>query len=471
MVLDETEWNTQKIPRVNKSKEIFASDVTRPWEYREKQLQGLIKFLDTEKEAIFKALDEDLGRVVLEATTEWVNCRNQITHMLKNGKKLMKKEKVSGGMINMANTCYRIPEPLGTTLIMGAWNYPFDLTIGPLCGAIAAGNTAIVKPSELSAASANLMMEKLPQYIDSEAFPVFVEGPEGSGRLLKERYDMIFFTGGTHIGKIVMKAAAEHLTPVILELGGKNPTWIDESANFSMVAHRLMFGKCINSGQICISPNYVMCKSAVKDKLVEAIKIVMKEWYDDNPAKSNSYSGKMISQRHYQRLQNLLKETNGDIVIGGKTKDDGNYIEPTVVVNVKMDDALLRDELFGPILPIVEVKDINEAIKIVRADEKPLASYCFAQDNKIIDKWVQSISSGGMCINDTIMQVAVENLPFGGVGHSGMGAYHGNKSFECFSHYKSVLQSGTPQFLLKTRSAPYGADVKNAKTFEKLALN
>ena len=170
---------------------------------------------------------------------------------------------------------------------MGAWNYPFDLTIGPLCGAIAAGNTAVVKPSELSAASANLMMEKLPQYIDSEAFPVFVEGPEGSGRLLKERYDMIFFTGGTHIGKIVMKAAAEHLTPVILELGGKNPTWIDESANFSMVAHRLMFGKCINSGQICISPNYVMCKSAVKDKLVEAIKTVMKEWYDDNPEKSN----------------------------------------------------------------------------------------------------------------------------------------------------------------------------------------
>jgi len=471
MSLDENEWATVKIPRLNKAKEKFDCGTTLSWEWREKQLQGLRKFLDDEKANIFKALHKDLGRVPLEATTEWVNARNQVTYMIKNGKKLMKKQKVSGGMMHMANSCYRHPEPLGTALIMGAWNYPFDLTVGPLCGAICAGNTAIVKPSEVSANSAELIKEKLPKYIDTECFPVFVEGPEGSARLLKERYDIIFFTGGTHIGKIVMKAAAEHLTPVILELGGKNPCWVDESANFNNVPSRLMFGKCINSGQICISPNYVMCTAATKKKLIDSIKSLMTEWYNNDPLISDSYSGKMVSKRHYDRLVKMLNETKGTIEIGGKTIDDKTYIEPTIVSNVQLDDALMQDEIFGPILPIIEVESLDAALKIIKKGEKPLASYCFADDKKVIAKWVTSVSSGGMCINDTIMQVSAESLPFGGVGHSGMGAYHGDDSFKVFSHYKSVLESSTPQFLMKQRSAPYGADESAVKMFEKLALH
>lgn len=469
MSLDEHEWTSVKIPQVLAAKAKFDSGVTRPWEWREKQLIGIRDFLDKEKAAIFKALDDDLGRVPLEATTEWINARNQVQCMLKNGKKLMKKSKVSSPMMHLANSSYRYPEPLGTALIMGAWNYPIDLTLGPLAGAIAAGNTAVVKPSEIAGASAALMAERLPKYIDNEAFPIFVEGPEGSSRLLKERYDMIFFTGGTHIGKIVMRAAAEHLTPVVLELGGKNPVWIDQTANFNVTASRLMFGKCINSGQICIAPNYVMCTPETEKKLVETIKTLMTEWYAEGPQASTSYSGKMVSQRHYDRLKNLISETKGTVVIGGKTVDEGRFIEPTVVTNVKLDDPLMKDEIFGPILPIIQVESLEEALKIIKSDEKPLASYCFADDKKVVEKWIQNVSSGGMCINDTIMQISNENLPFGGVGHSGMGAYHGLESFRVFSHYKSVLEQNTPQFLLKTRSAPYGADEKAIKAFEKIA--
>jgi len=471
MSMDDHEWEKIKIPKVNVAKEKFDSGLTKPWEWREKQLIGLRNFLDQEKDAIFKALDADLGRVPLEATVEWVNCRNQIQCMLKNGKKMMKKQKVSSPMMHLANTCYRQPEPLGTALIMGAWNYPFDLTLGPLSGAIAAGNTAIVKPSEVSAASGALMAEKLGNYIDTDAFPVFVEGPEGSSRLLKERYDIIFFTGGTHIGKIVMRAAAEHLTPVVLELGGKNPVWIDQTANFNVTASRLMFGKCINSGQICIAPNYVMCTKEVEVKLVETIKKLMEDWYKNDPQASDSYSGKMVSQRHYDRLAGMLKETKGTVAIGGKTIDEGRYIEPTVLTNVKLDDPVMKDEIFGPIMPIINVDNLDEALKIIKKEEKPLASYCFADDKKVCEKWIQNVSSGGMCINDTIMHISNENLPFGGVGHSGMGAYHGVESFKVFSHYKSVLEQNTPQFLMKTRSAPFGADAKTIKAFEKIAMD
>jgi len=267
-----------------------------------------------------------------------------------------------------------------------------------------------------------------------------------------------------------MKAAAEHLTPCILELGGKNPVWIDQTANFNVTASRLMFGKCINSGQICISPNYIMCTKEVEVKLVETIKKTMEDWYKNDPKASDSYSGKMVSKRHYDRLAGLLKETKGTVAIGGKTIDDGRYIEPTVLTNVKLDDPIMRDEIFGPIMPIINVESLDEALKIIKKEEKPLASYCFADDKKVIEKWVQNVSSGGMCINDTIMHISNEHLPFGGVGHSGMGAYHGIESFKVFSHYKSVLEQNTPQFLLKTRSAPFGADQKTIKAFEKIAM-
>lgn len=463
-------WD-EKIAKIQKAKEVFSSGVTSEWSWRKNQLNQMNKFLDTEKEGMKACLEADLGRVPLEFSIEWVNSKNAVTFMLNNGEKLMKREKVSGGIVNIANTLYRKPEPLGTALIMGAWNYPFDSTLNPLIGAIGAGNTVVVKPSEISRQSAEFMFNKLPDYLDKDAFPVFLEGPEGSARLLKERYDLIFFTGGTEIGKIVMRAAADHLTPVILELGGKNPTWVDESTDMASTAKRLMYGKVINSGQICISPNYVLCTKSTKEKLVAELHIVMKEWYDNNPKDSACYSGKMVSPRHFERLVGLLNDTKGKIEIGGGSDESSQYIEPTVVTDVDIDDILMKDELFGPILPIIEVDGFNDAIKLIKTQEKPLAAYCFAKDKNIIRRYVEEVTSGGMCINDTIMHITPETLPFGGVGQSGMGAYHGKTSFEAFSHYKSVLESGTPQMMLNLRSAPHSADQNNVANLEKMMLH
>jgi len=470
MTGSELTWE-QKVEKINKSKEVFKTGVTRDWAWREKHLKQLEQFLINEKEEMRKALDEDLGRPALEFALEWVNTKNAIQYQLKNGKKMMKNVSVSngtGGMVNIPNTLYRHPEPLGTVLVMGAWNYPFDLVLNPLAGAIGAGNTAVVKPSEVAKASAKLMMEKLPKYLDNDAFPVFVEGPEGSSKLLKERYDLIFFTGGTNIGRIVMKAAAEYLTPVILELGGKNPCWIDKTCDMKNAARRLMYGKTINSGQICISPNYVLCENETKKKLLDELKLVIKEWYDESPTASPCYSGKMIHDRHFNRLVSMIDNTKGKLEIGGKSDESKRFIEPTVVSGVKMDDILMKDEIFGPILPIIDVKDFDEALSLIKMEEKPLAAYCFAKDKKVISRYVNEVTSGGMCINDTIMHIAPDSLPFGGVGNSGMGAYHGAKSFECFSHYKSVMESGTPQFMLAKRSAPFSADEKSSAFMERM---
>lgn len=459
------DWAT-KLAKVNKSKLIFKSGITRSWEWREKNLKQLNKFLDDEKAGIQKCIEADLGRPVLEFTIEWMNMKNAISYMLKNGPSMMKDQKVSGGLMNMTNSLFRHPEPLGTVLIMGAWNYPFDLVLNPLVGAIGAGCTAIIKPSEISKTSSQFMYDVLPKYLDPEAFPVFVEGPEGSSKLLKERYDLIFFTGGTKIGKIVMKAAAEFLTPVVLELGGQNPCWVDDGYDLNLAAKRILFGKVINSGQICISPNYLLCTKDTRDKLIPELKKIFKEFYPEGPKPSPCYSGKMISERHYARLVKLLENTKGKIVHGGNVDPTTCFIEPTVVTDVKMDDCLMEEELFGPILPVITVDDFDAALDIIHSLEKPLASYCFASNRKIINRWVNEVSSGGMCINDTIMHISPETLPFGGVGESGMGAYHGKYSFQTFTHYKSVMDVGTPQFLLKRRSAPFSNDPSNAAQFE-----
>ncbi|CBY40459.1 unnamed protein product [Oikopleura dioica] len=463
----DAEW-AAKLAKINKSKAVFKSGVTRSWEWREQQLKQFVKFLDNEKETIRDAITADLGRPHLEFTIEWMNMKNAVNFMLKNGKSLMKDEKVSGGMMNMTNSLFRHPEPLGTVLIMGAWNYPFDQgsKFWPKVDCESAGCTAIVKPSEVAKASSKVIFDVLPKYLNSDAFPVFVEGPEGATRMLKERYDLIFFTGGTKIGKIVYKAAAEHLTPCILELGGQNPCWVDEGYDLNLAAKRILFGKVINSGQICISPNYLLCTKATRERLVPELKKIFKEFYPEGPKISDCYSGKMVTERHYKRLVGLLEKTKGKIVHGGNFDEKTCYIEPTVVVDVTMDDILMEEELFGPILPIVTVDNFDDALEKVHSLEKPLAAYCFAHDKKIINRWVTEVSSGGMCINDTIMHISPETLPFGGIGESGIGAYHGKTSFQTFSHYKSVMDVGTPQFLLKKRSAPYSNDPANSAQFE-----
>jgi aldehyde dehydrogenase (NAD+) len=320
-----------------------------------------------------------------------------------------------------------------------------------LVGAIASGNCTIIKPSELAPHTSNLITELIHKYFDPEYITVVPGAVETSQQLLAEKFDHILFTGGTAIGKIVMEAAAKHLTPVTLELGGKSPCIIDTDINLEHTAKRIIWGKFINAGQTCIAPDYLLVDAKIKPNLVNALQKCLKEFYGENPAKSPDYA-RIIHQKHFDRLAYLLK--CGKVIIGGETNREELYIAPTLLENVSLEDAVMQEEIFGPILPIIEYTDINEAITLINSRPKPLALYLFSQNKNLQNRILQETSSGGICINDTVMQVAVSSLPFGGVGDSGMGSYHGKAGFDTFSHDKSVLQNSF-RLDINWRYAPY----------------
>ncbi|MBB3062945.1 aldehyde dehydrogenase family protein [Microbulbifer rhizosphaerae] len=430
----------------------FRSGTTADLAWRRQQLSQLRRMLSDNEEQFLQALREDLNKAPQEGyTTEVSALYGDIDHALKYLKKWAGKRRVSTPVIAQPGRSYIQPEPLGVVLIIGAWNYPLQLLLSPLVPAIAAGNCAVVKPSELAPATSKLVTELLPRYLDNDAFAC-VEGavPETTA-LLEQRWDHILYTGGGAVGKIVMNAAARHLTPVTLELGGKSPCIVADDANIDVAARRIAWGKFTNAGQTCVAPDYLLCTKATADRLLPAIEKAVREMFGDDPGRSADY-GRIVNRRHAQRLADYLAD--GDVVFGGRVEIENRYVAPTVLRNVGVQAPVMQEEIFGPMLPVIELEDFGQVEAFVNGREKPLALYVFTRNEHLADRILSHCSSGNACVNDCMMFMTAHDLPFGGVGPSGMGAYHGEHGFKTFSHFKAVMKRSY-LFDLDLRYAPF----------------
>lgn len=430
----------------------FKSNATRDIAWRVQQLKQVKQLVIDNEAALLKALETDLQKPAQEAwITELSYITGDVDHVLKHLKKWAKPRKVRTPIVVFPGKSFIKPEPLGSVLVMGAWNYPVQLVFAPLVAVIAAGNCAVIKPSDLAPAVSAVIAELIPKYLDNNAFAV-VEGaiPETTA-LLELPFDHIMYTGNGAVGRIVMAAAAKHLTPVTLELGGKSPVYFDKSADLKIAAQRLAWGKWMNAGQTCIAPDYILTTKEMVEPLVNALTKQIDEMFSQDPSTHDSY-GRIVNQRHTERLSTYLD--SGEVVHGGSFDIEKKYFEPTIVVNPKLDSKLMSEEIFGPIFPIITVDNYLAAKDLVVDREKPLAAYIFTKDKAQQKDWINTISSGSQCVNDVIMFNAVPDLPFGGTGPSGMGQYSGKSGFDNFSHLKSVLKR---PFLkdLPVRFAPY----------------
>lgn len=424
--------------QVAQVKGVFAAGRTRDLNWRINQLQRLKALMQENAKAIQQALNEDLGKSPEEAWIAEVGFSiSDVDHTVKHLKKWARPRKVSTPLAAQPGKSYLQPEPLGTVLIIGAWNYPFQLVIAPLIAAIAAGNCAVIKPSELSAKIAALLADLIPQYLDKEAFVVINGAVEETTELLKQPFDHFFYTGGEAVGKIVMRAAAEFLAPVTLELGGKSPCIVDSSCNLEVTAARIVWGKWMNAGQTCVAPDYVLVEKGFEDKLVAALIKKIEAFYSKDPAKSKDY-GRIVNQRHLGRLQSYLQ--NQQVIYGGQVDEQDRYLAPTLVKQPDLESPLMQEEIFGPILPIVTLDKISDAIGLINQRAKPLALYVFTKDNDLEERVLNETSAGSVGVNDGMMFMLNPELPFGGVGNSGMGAYHGRFGFDTFSHLKAVMK-------------------------------
>nr|CAH7750706.1 unnamed protein product [Callosobruchus chinensis] len=415
----------------------FNSGNTKPYEFRLKQLQGLHKLLEDNEKALSNAIIQDLRKPQFEALLyEVIYTKNEVLSTIYNLKEWMKPTKPSKPLPFIMDEVLIQPEPYGVSLIIGAWNYPVMLVLIPLAGAIAAGNAAVIKPSEVAPHTADLLKELIPKYLDSEYYKVYCGGIPETTELLEQRFDYIFYTGNCQVGKVIHAAAAKHLTPVTLEMGGKCPVYIDQTADVEIVARRVLFGRFLNAGQSCIAPDYILCDKLTEQKFITAAKTILKEWYGENSKESPSY-GRIINERHFNRIVKLLEGAN--IAIGGSHDIKDLFIEPTIVTDVKATDPLMQEEIFGPILPIVTTDNASLAIDFINKREKPLALYLFSTCKTIHDLFLNYTSSGNMLINDTLMHFSCDTIPFGGVGNSGIGGYHGKFTFDTFSHPKGTV--------------------------------
>jgi len=434
----------------------FASGRTRPLAWRRKQIQGLLDMLANHEGEFIAALKADLGRPVVEAFAADIGIsRPHLKHLLANLDRWAKPEKVSPGFRSLPATAEIIKEPLGVALVISPWNYPIQLLVEPLAAALAAGNCVVAKPSELSPACTAVLARLIPQYVDNDAVIVVEGGVPETTALLEHAFDHILFTGSTNVGKVVMAAAAKHLTPVTLELGGKSPTIVAADADLKVAARRIVFGKCLNAGQTCIAPDYVLAEASIRDRLVDEIITALGVFYGRDIEHNDDY-GRIITERHHGRLMNLIGSSGGKIVCGGDGDVTTRYIAPTVIVDPDLSSKLMEEEIFGPVLPIIAVESIDEAIRFVNDRPKPLALYLFTADDALADDVLARTSSGGACINHCMVHLLPDDLPFGGVGPSGMGSYHGKASFDTFSHHRSVVRKSTrpdPSLLY----APYTA--------------
>ena len=422
----------------------FEAGRLRSLDDRRRQLAALRTMLDAEEDRFADALHADLGKSPFEAfTTEIGFTINEIDHALSNLDDWAAPSRVSVPLSLRPGRAEVRPEPLGTVLIIAPWNYPLQLVVAPLVAAIAAGNTAVLKPSEIAPATARAIAEVLPRYLDDEVVQVVLGAVAETTALLEQRWGHIFYTGNGTVGRIVMRAAAEHLTPVTLELGGKSPAIVDADADIEVSARRIAWGKFVNAGQTCVAPDYVLAHESIVDDLLAGLGSAVREFFGDDPSASADY-GRIVNERHHERLVGLLDGGGYEsVVTGGEHDATSRYLAPTVVSGVEPGAPLMQDEIFGPVLPVLTYSALDEAVSFVTARPKPLAMYVFSESDDTVDHLLDRISAGGATVNHVLLHLAVPDLPFGGVGESGLGAYHGERGFQTFSNLKPVLRRGT----------------------------
>ena len=426
---------------VNNQRDFFCTHATLDVEYRIKYLKRLRECITNHEQDILVALKEDLGKCEMEGYMCEVGLTlAELSNQLKHIRKWTKKKHYKTELTNAIAKSYSIREPYGVVLVMSPWKYPFMLTMEPLVGALAAGNTCVVKPSAYAPATSQVIADIISETFPPEYVITVQGGREENAALLEQRFDYIFFTGGVTVGKMVMEKAAAHLTPVTLELGGKSPCVVTKDANLKIAAKRIVFGKYLNCGQTCVAPDYLLIDEQIRDEFVDLLKKEIMSMYTEKPLNNPDY-GKIVNRKHFERLKGLMKDEK--IAFGGEVNEDTLQIAPTVLIDVTAEDAVMQEEIFGPILPVLTYKNPDEAEAFILEREKPLAFYLFTEDKETQKRFMNHISFGGGCINDTVMHLTSGEMGFGGVGNSGMGSYHGRKSFECFTHEKSILDKAT----------------------------
>ncbi|HCY8319754.1 TPA: aldehyde dehydrogenase [Staphylococcus aureus] len=448
------------------SKAFFNTQQTKDISFRKEQLKKLSKAIKSYESDILEALYTDLGKNKVEAyATEIGITLKSIKNARKELKNWTKTKNVDTPLYLFPTKSYIKKEPYGTVLIIAPFNYPFQLVFEPLIGAIAAGNTAIIKPSELTPNVARVIKRLINETFDANYIEVIEGGIEETQTLIHLPFDYVFFTGSENVGKIVYQAASENLVPVTLEMGGKSPVIVDETANIKVASERICFGKFTNAGQTCVAPDYILVHESVKDDLITALSKTLREFYGQNIQQSPDY-GRIVNLKHYHRLTSLLNSAQMNIVFGGHSDEDERYIEPTLLDHVTNDSAIMREEIFGPILPILTYQSLDEAIAFIHQRPKPLSLYLFSEDENATQRVINELSFGGGAINDTLMHLANPKLPFGGVGASGMGRYHGKYSFDTFTHEKSYIFKST-RLESGVHLPPYKGKFKYIKAFFK----
>ncbi len=438
---------------VKKQKSFFRSGKTKDLNFRIQQIKKLNQLVQQHEEEIYESLNRDLNKPHYESMmVETGPFYAEVKHTLKHIREWAAPEIVPTSLFNTPGASKIMREPYGNVVIIAPWNYPFQLTFSPLVGAMAAGNCAILKPSEHAPHTSAIIKKIINQHFDEGYIHVIEGGVKETQELLNERWDYIFYTGGPEVGRIIYQAAVKHLTPVTLELGGKSPCVVHKDADIKLAAKRIAWGKWINSGQTCLAPDYLFVHAEIKDKLVDALKNAVSSSYGNDPINSNDYC-KIINEKHYNRLKGYLND--GEIIFGGKYDDKKLKIEPTLLYNPPFHSTVMKEEIFGPILPVYTYNNMEEVIEFVNSREKPLATYLFSRSNAIQKQYLDQTSSGGVTINDTVLHISSSEMPFGGVGESGIGGYHGKYSFDTFSHKKSVLYRGPQPLDNYLRFPPY----------------
>ncbi len=441
-------------------RKFYRSGVTVPVKFRIAQLKKLYATVQKYETEIHDALKADLGKSRYEGfMCEFGLVLTEIRYMIKHTKRFARRKTVKTPPAQFHSHSYTQPVPYGNTLIMSPWNYPFLLTLDPLTAAIAAGNTAIVKPSAYSPATSAMVAKIIKECFPPEYVAVVMGGRAENSALLEQKFDFVFFTGSQAVGREVLRHTAEHLTPAVLELGGKSPCIVDATANIRLAAKRIVFGKYLNCGQTCVAPDYILCEHSVKDEFAAEVRKQIKLQYGENPLENKDY-GKIINEKHFARLCGLMDQSK--VIVGGQTNPDTCQIAPTVMDNVTDEDAVMGEEIFGPILPIITFDSFDKVVEELKNKDKPLALYLFSSDKKHIGHVTAELSYGGGCINDVVIHLATSEMGFGGVGESGMGAYHGKDGFDAFSHRKSIVDKKT-WLDLPMRYQPY-----QSKLYEKM---
>lgn len=422
-------------------RKFFRTGATLDVSFRLRMLKKLYASLKAHEADIAAALHEDLGKSEFESyMCETGMVLSEISYMLRHTRRFAARKTVRSPMAQFASHSYITPSPYGNTLIMSPWNYPILLSLDPLADAIAAGNTVILKPSAYSPATSRVIEQIVSECFEPEYVAVVTGGRAENTSLLEKKFDFIFFTGSQNVGKEVLRRAAEHLTPAVLELGGKSPCIVDSTAKIELAARRIVFGKYLNCGQTCVAPDYVLCHASVKDQFVQAVRKELHRQYGDDPLSNPDY-GKIITRKHFDRLRGLIG--SGQVIAGGQLREETLQIAPTVLDHVGWDDPVMGEEIFGPILPILTYESTEELISLLADKPKPLALYIFSENRQTIDAFQSRLNFGGGCVNDCVIHLATSEMPFGGVGESGMGAYHGIEGFRAFSHRKSIVDKKT----------------------------